>query len=34
MKRGAVFDLDGTLIRGTSAERLLVPYLVRRGVVG
>jgi len=30
----AVFDLDGTLIRGTSAERLLVPYLVRRGVIG
>lgn len=34
MKPAAVFDLDGTLIRGTSAERLLVPYLVRRGVVG
>jgi HAD superfamily hydrolase (TIGR01490 family) len=30
----AVFDLDGTLVRGTSAERLLVPWLVRRGVVG
>jgi HAD superfamily hydrolase (TIGR01490 family) len=30
----AVFDLDGTLVRGTSAERLLVPYLVRRRVVG
>lgn len=34
MKAAAVFDLDGTLIRGTSAERLLVPWLVRRGVVG
>ena len=30
----AIFDLDGTLVRGTSAERLLVPWLVRRGVVG
>jgi HAD superfamily hydrolase (TIGR01490 family) len=30
----AVFDLDGTLIRGTSAERLLVPWLVRRRVIG
>jgi len=30
----AVFDLDGTLIRGTSAERLLVPYLARRGLLG
>jgi HAD superfamily hydrolase (TIGR01490 family) len=29
-----VFDLDGTLVRGTSAERLLVPYLVRRRVIG
>jgi HAD superfamily hydrolase (TIGR01490 family) len=28
-----VFDLDGTLVRGTSAERLLVPYLVRRRVI-
>lgn len=29
-----MFDLDGTLIRGTSAERLLVPFLLRRGVLG
>lgn len=34
LKPAAVFDLDGTLIRGTSAERLLVPYLARRGLVG
>lgn len=34
MKAGALFDLDGTLIRGTSAERLLVPWLVRQGVIG
>lgn len=34
MRPGAVFDLDGTLLPGTSAERLLVPYLVRRGFVG
>ena len=34
MRPAAVFDLDGTLIRGTSAERLLVPWLVRRRVVG
>jgi len=33
VKPAAVFDLDGTLIRGTSAERLLVPFLVRRGVI-
>lgn len=32
--RAAVFDLDGTLVRGTSAERLLVPWLARRRVVG
>jgi HAD superfamily hydrolase (TIGR01490 family) len=29
-----VFDLDGTLVRGTSAERLLVPFLLRRRVIG
>jgi len=34
VKRAAMFDLDGTLIRGTSAERLLVPFLLRRGVLG
>lgn len=34
MRPAAVFDLDGTLIRGTSAERLLVPWLIRRGVLG
>lgn len=34
MRPAAVFDLDGTLIRGTSAERLLVPWLVRGGVIG
>jgi len=34
VKPAAVFDLDGTLIRGTSAERLLVPHLVRHGIVG
>jgi len=34
LRPAAVFDLDGTLIRGTSAERLLVPYLVRQGVIG
>lgn len=34
MRAAAVFDLDGTLIHGTSAERLLVPWLVRRGVLG
>lgn len=28
-----MFDLDGTLLEGTSAERLLVPFLVRRGAV-
>jgi HAD superfamily hydrolase (TIGR01490 family) len=33
MSAAAVFDLDGTLLQGTSAERLLVPFLVRRGVV-
>ena len=33
MKPAAVFDLDGTMVRGTSAERLFVPYLVRAGVV-
>ncbi len=34
MRPAAVFDLDGTLLPGTSAERLLVPYLVRAGLVG
>lgn len=34
MKPAAVFDVDGTLIRGTSAERLLVPWLVRAGMIG
>lgn len=34
MRPAAVFDLDGTLVRGTSAERLLVPWLVREGVIG
>jgi len=33
-RSAAIFDLDGTLVRGTSAERLLVPWLARRGVVG
>ena len=33
-KRAAVFDLDGTLLPGTSAERLFLPYLARRGVLG
>ncbi len=34
MNPGAIFDLDGTLIKGTSAERLFLPYLHRRGVLG
>lgn len=34
MKPAAVFDLDGTLLPATSAERLLVPYLVKIGLVG
>ncbi len=34
MRRAAIFDLDGTLVRGTSAERLLVPWLVKQGVIG
>jgi len=34
VRPAAVFDLDGTLVRGTSAERLLVPWLVREGVIG
>lgn len=34
MRPAAVFDLDGTLIQGTSAERLLVPWLVRQRVIG
>lgn len=34
MRPAAVFDLDGTLIRGTSAERLLLRHLLREGVVG
>lgn len=34
MRPAAIFDLDGTLIRGTSAERLLVPWLVKQGVIG
>jgi putative phosphoserine phosphatase/1-acylglycerol-3-phosphate O-acyltransferase len=34
VRQAAVFDLDGTLVRGTSVERLLVPWLVRRGLVG
>jgi putative phosphoserine phosphatase/1-acylglycerol-3-phosphate O-acyltransferase len=34
VRPAAVFDLDGTLVRGTSVERLLVPWLVRRGVIG
>jgi HAD superfamily hydrolase (TIGR01490 family) len=33
-RAAAVFDLDGTLLRGTSAERLLLPWLLRRGVIG
>jgi len=33
-RSAAVFDLDGTLVRGTSAERLLLPWLVRRRVIG
>jgi HAD superfamily hydrolase (TIGR01490 family) len=34
LNAGAVFDLDGTLIRGTSAERLFVPYLARARLLG
>ena len=34
MRPGAVFDLDGTLVLGTSAERLLVPFLWQRGLLG
>lgn len=34
MSSAAVFDLDGTLVAGTSAERLLVPYLWRHGILG
>jgi HAD superfamily hydrolase (TIGR01490 family) len=34
LRPGAIFDLDGTVVRGTSTERLLVPWLVRRGVIG
>lgn len=34
MRPAAVFDLDGTLVRGTSAERLLVPWLTRQRVIG
>ncbi|MEJ2205185.1 MAG: HAD-IB family hydrolase [Gemmatimonadota bacterium] len=34
MRSAAIFDLDGTLIQGTSAERLLVPWLVKKGVIG
>ncbi len=34
MSPGAIFDLDGTLIAGTSAERLFVPFLARRGALG
>lgn len=34
MRPGAIFDLDGTLVRGTSTERLLVPWLIRRRVIG
>ena len=34
MNRAAIFDLDGTLLVGTSAERLLVPFLARGGLVG
>jgi len=34
VRSAAVFDLDGTLLPGTSAERLLVPYLVKVGLVG
>ena len=33
-RAAAVFDLDGTLLRGTSSERLLLPWLARRRVVG
>ena len=33
-RSAAVFDLDGTLLRGTSSERLLLPWLARRRVVG
>lgn len=34
MKPAAVFDQDGTLIRGTSAERLLLRWLVKERVIG
>jgi HAD superfamily hydrolase (TIGR01490 family) len=34
VRPAAIFDLDGTLIRGTSAERLLVPWLLEQGVIG
>jgi HAD superfamily hydrolase (TIGR01490 family) len=34
LSAAAVFDLDGTLLERPSAERLLVPFLARRGVVG
>jgi HAD superfamily hydrolase (TIGR01490 family) len=34
LRAGAIFDLDGTLIQGTSAERLFLPYLQRRGLLG
>jgi HAD superfamily hydrolase (TIGR01490 family) len=34
VRLGAVFDMDGTLVRGTSVERLLLRYLIRARVVG
>jgi HAD superfamily hydrolase (TIGR01490 family) len=33
-RAAAIFDLDGTLLRATSAERLLLPWLLRRRVIG
>lgn len=34
MRPAVICDLDGTLIAGTSAERLLVPWLLRERVIG
>jgi len=33
MRKAAIFDLDGTLISGTSAERIFIKYLFKKGEI-
>ena len=33
MKKAAIFDIDGTILKNISSERILFRYLMKKGVV-